>query len=197
MILELLNCQQVKALEWYGYYSRPLHIALFFTSPVLHFRKSRTSMLTSKCGGKWFEAKFFNRDIGKLFFYTRFPFHCHFLHRTTYVLLLSQVAHHVAWGICWVGGCGSFGKRKTKQRSCWVIFRIRVAFLLFFLGCLWNFFPPLKNRGNEGPALRIRQLEEQGKEDDMDLVEKATYRDRAWDDWKGDNVKGRGNTKKY
>ena len=37
------------------------------------------------------------------------------------------------------------------------------------------------------------QLEEDGLEDDLGLVEKATIRDRNWDDWKDDHQKGSGN----
>ncbi|OQS05178.1 hypothetical protein THRCLA_02646 [Thraustotheca clavata] len=42
---------------------------------------------------------------------------------------------------------------------------------------------------------RIAQLEEDGEEDNMALIEEATYRDRAWDDWKDAHEKGIGNKK--
>ncbi|KAF0687295.1 Aste57867_20961 [Aphanomyces stellatus] len=45
-----------------------------------------------------------------------------------------------------------------------------------------------------GPR-RIEQLEEDGDEDNLALVEEATYRDRSWDDWKDANPKGIGNKK--
>ena len=40
---------------------------------------------------------------------------------------------------------------------------------------------------------RIKQLEEDGAEDDEALVEEASYHDRAWDQFKDDNPKGCGN----
>ncbi len=46
------------------------------------------------------------------------------------------------------------------------------------------------------PGMKIKQLEEAGKEDDMALVDKATERDRQWDDWKDMNPKGSGVTKR-
>ncbi|CEG47156.1 tor signaling pathway regulator [Plasmopara halstedii] len=46
----------------------------------------------------------------------------------------------------------------------------------------------------QGPR-RYDQLKEDGDEDDEKLVEEATYRDRAWDDWKDANEKGIGNKK--
>ncbi|EQC28060.1 hypothetical protein SDRG_14154 [Saprolegnia diclina VS20] len=46
----------------------------------------------------------------------------------------------------------------------------------------------------EGPR-RIEQLIEDGEEDNIALVEEATYRDRSWDDWKDANPKGIGNKK--
>ena len=42
----------------------------------------------------------------------------------------------------------------------------------------------------------MKQLEEMGKEDDLALVDKATTRDRQWDNWKDMNPKGYGVTKK-
>ncbi|RHY45907.1 hypothetical protein DYB34_013247 [Aphanomyces astaci] len=45
-----------------------------------------------------------------------------------------------------------------------------------------------------GPR-RIEQLEEDGDEDDLGLVDEATARDRAWDDWKDANPRGIGNKK--
>lgn len=43
-----------------------------------------------------------------------------------------------------------------------------------------------------GPR-RIKQLEEDGEEDNPELVEQAAYKDRAWDQWKEENPKGSGN----
>jgi hypothetical protein len=43
-----------------------------------------------------------------------------------------------------------------------------------------------------GPR-RYKQLEEEGKEDEAELVEEAAYQDRAWDDWKDANPRGGGN----
>ena len=55
-----------------------------------------------------------------------------------------------------------------------------------------------KEKGDEGkPDKKIAQLEEEGLEDDIDLVNKATVRDRAWDNWKDDNTKGAGVTKYF
>jgi len=47
----------------------------------------------------------------------------------------------------------------------------------------------------EAPAgpRRYKQLEEEGKEDEAELVEKAAFHDRAWDDWKDANPRGSGN----
>ncbi|KAI9912227.1 hypothetical protein PsorP6_009845 [Peronosclerospora sorghi] len=42
---------------------------------------------------------------------------------------------------------------------------------------------------------RYDQLEEDGDEDNEILVDEATYKDRAWDDWKDANEKGIGNKK--
>ncbi|RLN78202.1 hypothetical protein BBJ28_00015287 [Nothophytophthora sp. Chile5] len=44
----------------------------------------------------------------------------------------------------------------------------------------------------QGPR-RYEQLVEDGDEDDQALAEEATYKDRAWDDWKDANEKGIGN----
>jgi hypothetical protein len=38
-----------------------------------------------------------------------------------------------------------------------------------------------------------KQLEEQGKEDNEELVDKATDYERYWDEWKEQNPKGIGN----
>ena len=46
------------------------------------------------------------------------------------------------------------------------------------------------------PGVRMKQLEEMGKEDDLELVDKATKRDRDWDNWKDMNPKGYGVTKR-
>ncbi len=43
-----------------------------------------------------------------------------------------------------------------------------------------------------GPR-RYKQLEEEGKEDETELVEEAAFHDRAWDDWKDANPRGSGN----
>ncbi len=39
----------------------------------------------------------------------------------------------------------------------------------------------------------LKALEEEGLEDNQDLIEKATIKDRAWDDWKDHNPRGWGN----
>ena len=46
------------------------------------------------------------------------------------------------------------------------------------------------------PGVKMKQLEEMGKEDDLELVNKATVRDRQWDNWKDMNTKGYGVTNK-
>ena len=51
--------------------------------------------------------------------------------------------------------------------------------------------------GSKAPDKRIRQLEEAGLEDEIDLVDKATVRDRAWDTWKDEHTKGAGVTKRF
>eukprot|EP00937_MAST-01D_sp_MAST-1D-sp2_P002017 g2017.t1 len=43
------------------------------------------------------------------------------------------------------------------------------------------------------PPRRIKQLEEEGLEDDAALADLATGRDRSWDDWKDENPRGIGN----
>ena len=50
-----------------------------------------------------------------------------------------------------------------------------------------------KEASKHRPARRIAQLEEEGLEDEADLVDAATQRDRDWDDWKDENPKGIGN----
>jgi hypothetical protein len=47
-----------------------------------------------------------------------------------------------------------------------------------------------------GPVLKYRELVAEGKEDDARLVDLATYKDRAWDDWKDAHQKGAGNSKR-
>lgn len=42
---------------------------------------------------------------------------------------------------------------------------------------------------------RYDQLVEDGDEDNEDLVDEATYKDRSWDDWKDANPRGIGNKK--
>jgi len=46
------------------------------------------------------------------------------------------------------------------------------------------------------PGVKMKQLEEMRKEDDLELVNKATVRDRQWDNWKDMNTKGYGVTNK-
>ena len=46
------------------------------------------------------------------------------------------------------------------------------------------------------PGVKMKQLVEMGKEDDEELCDKATVRDRQWDNWKDMNPKGYGVTKK-
>jgi hypothetical protein len=50
-----------------------------------------------------------------------------------------------------------------------------------------------RNKNAKGPDKKYAQLEEDGLEDDEELVDKATVRDRNWDDWCDDNPKGTGN----
>ncbi len=45
--------------------------------------------------------------------------------------------------------------------------------------------------------LTAKQLHEQGLEDDLDQADRAAKKDREWDDWKDDNPKGQGVTKRY
>ena len=45
--------------------------------------------------------------------------------------------------------------------------------------------------------LKYKQLEEQGLEDDMERVDKASVRDRDWDDWTDANPRGNGITKRF
>ncbi|CAK4615352.1 hypothetical protein LEN26_006085 [Aphanomyces euteiches] len=54
-----------------------------------------------------------------------------------------------------------------------------------------------REREKNAPAgpRRIAQLEEDGEEDNLTLVDEATYRDREWDDWKDANPRGIGNKK--
>lgn len=49
---------------------------------------------------------------------------------------------------------------------------------------------------DDRPGMKMKQLEEAGKEDDLELVDKATQRDRQWDNWKDMNPRGYGVTKK-
>lgn len=49
---------------------------------------------------------------------------------------------------------------------------------------------------DDRPGMKIKELEAAGKEDNLELVDKATQRDRQWDDWKDMNPKGYGVTKK-
>ncbi|GLD99665.1 hypothetical protein PINS_up008391 [Pythium insidiosum] len=54
-----------------------------------------------------------------------------------------------------------------------------------------------QKREQEAPTAprRYDQLVEDGDEDDAALVDEATYKDRAWDDWKDANPRGIGNKK--
>ncbi len=45
--------------------------------------------------------------------------------------------------------------------------------------------------------LTAKQLHEQGLEDDLDHADRAAKKDRDWDDWKDDNPKGQGVTKRF
>ena len=49
----------------------------------------------------------------------------------------------------------------------------------------------------EPEHLKYEQLVERGLEDDEKLLDKATMNDRNWDNWKDDNPKGSGVTKRY
>ncbi|KAK8797390.1 hypothetical protein WA158_004598 [Blastocystis sp. Blastoise] len=51
-------------------------------------------------------------------------------------------------------------------------------------------------KNNPGPDKKYKQLEEEGLEDDEELVDKATIRERNWDDWQDNHAKGIGNTKR-
>lgn len=55
----------------------------------------------------------------------------------------------------------------------------------------------VRPRNAPKPDRRMQQLEEEGLEDDAELVDRAAYRDREWDDWKDDHPKGSGVTKKF
>lgn len=48
-----------------------------------------------------------------------------------------------------------------------------------------------------GPVLKYSELCAEGKEDDIELADKATMKDRAWDDWKDEHQKGSGKKKLY
>ncbi|DAZ96692.1 TPA: hypothetical protein N0F65_009159 [Lagenidium giganteum] len=54
-----------------------------------------------------------------------------------------------------------------------------------------------QKREQEAPTgpRRYDQLVEDGDEDNLELVDEATYKDRAWDDWKDANPRGIGNKK--
>ena len=47
------------------------------------------------------------------------------------------------------------------------------------------------------PDRSYAQLEEDGDEDDEELVDRATLKDRNWDDWKDDHPRGSGRTKRF
>ncbi|GBG24414.1 PP2A regulatory subunit TAP46 [Hondaea fermentalgiana] len=54
-----------------------------------------------------------------------------------------------------------------------------------------------ENREANPEVLNLKQVHEQGLEDDVEVYDKATEKDRNWDDWKDDNPKGRGVTKRF
>eukprot|EP01036_Dinobryon_divergens_P028950 gene28950-37977_t len=45
----------------------------------------------------------------------------------------------------------------------------------------------------DAPPKRYKQLAEEGEEDEADLVDQATMKDREWDNWKDNNPRGWGN----
>uniref|UniRef100_K3X0R5 TAP42-like protein n=1 Tax=Globisporangium ultimum (strain ATCC 200006 / CBS 805.95 / DAOM BR144) TaxID=431595 RepID=K3X0R5_GLOUD len=51
-----------------------------------------------------------------------------------------------------------------------------------------------EQEASQGPR-RYDQLVEDGDEDNLEFVDEATYKDRAWDDWKDANPRGIGNKK--
>eukprot|EP00511_Aplanochytrium_stocchinoi_P000055 CAMPEP_0204823052 /NCGR_PEP_ID=MMETSP1346-20131115/1207_1 /ASSEMBLY_ACC=CAM_ASM_000771 /TAXON_ID=215587 /ORGANISM="Aplanochytrium stocchinoi, Strain GSBS06" /LENGTH=392 /DNA_ID=CAMNT_0051949585 /DNA_START=104 /DNA_END=1279 /DNA_ORIENTATION=+ len=53
----------------------------------------------------------------------------------------------------------------------------------------------MKTKEEEMEKIKSHNVIEQGLEDDIEIVDKATMNDRAWDDWKDDNPKGSGRTK--
>mmetsp|Transcript_10533 Transcript_10533/g.12091 ORF Transcript_10533/g.12091 Transcript_10533/m.12091 type:complete len:376 (+) Transcript_10533:91-1218(+) len=50
---------------------------------------------------------------------------------------------------------------------------------------------------DEMNTIKSHNVREKGLEDDIDIVDRATMNDRRWDNWKDDNPKGSGVTKKY
>lgn len=58
-------------------------------------------------------------------------------------------------------------------------------------------FNQTHSREENPEILDLKQLHEQGLEDNEELLDKATEKDRNWDDWKDDNPKGRGVTKRF
>lgn len=52
----------------------------------------------------------------------------------------------------------------------------------------------MHREGSQAPR-RYDQLAEDGDEDNLALVDEATYKDRSWDDWKDANPRGIGNKK--
>lgn len=52
---------------------------------------------------------------------------------------------------------------------------------------------PVLFRNAPQPVKRYDQLVADGLEDEEELVDKATSKDRAWDDWKDDHPRGSGN----
>jgi immunoglobulin-binding protein 1 len=50
-----------------------------------------------------------------------------------------------------------------------------------------------KEAAAEGPVRKIKQLEADGDEERLDLVDLATTEDRNWDAWKEENPRGWGN----
>ena len=86
-----------------------------------------------------------------------------------------------------VGGVGFFLGRCT---DCCVF--------VFVVGLVWHVTRQKRQQQSENdpnrPGVKMKQLEEMGKEDDLELVDKATKRDRDWDNWKDMNTKGYGVT---
>lgn len=50
-----------------------------------------------------------------------------------------------------------------------------------------------RQQEGDGAVRRYGQLLQEGLEDEADLVDQATVKDREWDDWKDNNPRGWGN----